>query len=122
MTSTVSTIWLLSNNFGNILQYRDLFQIGTAEFKGDEGLARRTQFRKDVITRMSDSPWNSTIAQENNLEVRYINLTSHVNSNAFALHRLMFLLLIVISHLPWSRWASVQVWKAQIIVLYKACI
>ena len=83
-----------------ILQYRDLFQIGTAEFKGDEGLARRTQFRKDVITRMSDSPWNSTIAQENNLEVRYMNLTSHVNSKAFALHRLMFLLLIVIRHLP----------------------
>lgn len=46
-------------------------QITVGVWKGEEGKRQVMEFRKEVIARMSEPPWNSTEAQERNLPVFY---------------------------------------------------
>lgn len=54
----------------NQLLFSVYFKVGLADWQGEDGKRRLDAFLVDVINRMSDPPWNSTLAQERNLTVR----------------------------------------------------
>lgn len=44
-------------------------QMTVSNWKGEEGRKQVEEFKKEVIERMTEPPWNSTLAKENNLPV-----------------------------------------------------